>query len=839
MKYLILLAATVFCSQAATAQKLHIKFLNDNAVRIRYAFSETDSAKDYIYLPNSGEVKFKKSAKDGTEVYKTKEMQVFVNQQKKAVEIKDASGKTVFCADNHSIERNSNFDFETYTSKAEIKNKEDECIFGLGQFQDGYLNLRGLPRRLTQVNTQISIPMIVSNKGYGLLWNNYGLTDFNKPEKSVRLEKQSGEGSEETVNITTTEGGKTEKRRNNLFGGEIEVESDGNYAFLLDVGQSMARRHNLCIDGAEVIEMRNLWLPPTASAIVSLKKGRHRLTAELSDGDKPEVFFAKVSDKTVFSSPVSQGADYTVFVGSPEKVVSTFRKVSGNTPMLPQWAFGYIHCRERFHSQNEILENANRFRSEKLPADVIVQDWQYWGSNGWNSMTFDSANYPNPRLLTDSLHRMNFRLMLSVWSKIDKNSLVGKEMAQKGFYIPQTDWIDFFNPEAAAEYWKNFSSQLLPLGIDAWWQDATEPENDDLRGRMVGNGKIHGDECRNLYPLLVNKTVFEGLSEDAPNQRAMILTRCGFPGIQRYSSAMWSGDVGNNWETLKRQITAGLGIQAAGMPWWTYDAGGFFRPANQYSDEDYKQRMMRWIQLSVYLPLMRVHGYMSDTEPWHYGKNIQDLIDISLTERYRLLPYIYSNAAEVSFSGSVMMRPLVFDFGNDSEAMKEKYEFMCGKSLLVCPVTEPNVEQMDVYLPENEGGWFDFRTKAKLRGGQNTSVKISEAAIPVFAKGGSIVPYSEPKQFAAQKSAEPLEIIVFPGADAKFTLYEDDGTSLDYQKGGFSKITFTWNENAKRLTISKREGSFGTDEARKFKISVVGKDSRTVDYGGKRIIIDF
>ena len=236
---------------------------------------------------------------------------------------------------------------------------------------------------------------------------------------------------------------------------------------------------------------------------------------------------------------------------------------------------------------------------------------------------------------------------------------------------------------------------------------------------------------------------------------------------------------------------------------------------------------------------MRVHGYMSDTEPWRYGKKVQDLINICLTERYRLLPYIYSNAAEVSFSGSVMMRPLVFDFGNDSEAMKEKYEFMCGKSLLVCPVTEPNVEQMDVYLPESEGGWFDFKTKAKLRGGQKTSVKISEAAIPVFAKGGSIVPYGEPKQFAAQKSAEPLEIIVFPGADAEFTLYEDDGTSLDYQKGGFSKITFTWNENAKRLTISKREGSFGTDEARKFKISVIGKDSRTVDYSGKKIIIDF
>ena len=733
MKYLILLAATVFCSQAATAQKLHVKFLNDNAVRIRYAFSETDSAKDYIYLPNSGEVKFKKSAKDGTEVYKTKEMQVFVNQQKKAIEIKDASGNTVFCADNHSIERNSNFDFETYTSKAEIKNKEDECIFGLGQFQDGYLNLRGLPRRLTQVNTQISIPMIVSNKGYGLLWNNYGLTDFNKPEKSVRLEKQSGEGSEETVNITTTEGGKTEKRRNNLFGGEIEVESDGDYAFLLDVGQNMARRHNLCIDGAEVIEMRNLWLPPTASAIVSLKKGRHRLTAELSDGDKPEVFFAKVSDKTVFSSPVSQGADYTVFVGSPEKVVSTFRKVSGNTPMLPLWAFGYIHCRERFHSQNEILENANRFRSENLPADVIVQDWQYWGSNGWNSMTFDSANYPDPKLLTDSLHRMNFRLMLSVWSKIDKNSLVGKEMSQKGFYIPQTDWVDFFNPEAAADYWKNFAQRLVPLGIDAWWQDATEPENDDLAGRRVNNGKWAGEQVRNVYPLLVNKTVYEGLLSEGVKQ-PMILTRCGFPGIQRYGSALWSGDVGNDWETFRRQIVAGLGVQAAGVPWWTYDAGGFFRPGDQYTNQDYIERMLRWIETSVYLPLMRVHGYMSNTEPWNYGPEAQSIIADCLREREAMRPYIEDCARRIATEGYTLMRPLVFDFADDPEALKQKYEYMFGPDLLVSPVTEPGVSEWRTYLPKNKNGWRDKRTGQHYDGGQYVVTPVTKAYIPVFVR---------------------------------------------------------------------------------------------------------
>ena len=173
-------------------------------------------------------------------------------------------------------------------------------------------------------------------------------------------------------------------------------------------------------------------------------------------------------------------------------------------------------------------------------------------------MRFDEANYPNPKQLTDELHAMNMRLMLSVWSKIDKNSEVGKQLLREGYYIPGTDWIDFFNPAAANAYWSNFSKRLVPLGIDAWWQDATEPEM-----------------FRNVYPLLVNKTVYEGLRKDDPEKRPMILTRCGFPGIQRYGSAMWSGDVGNDWETFRRQITAGLGMQAAGIPWWTYDAGGF------------------------------------------------------------------------------------------------------------------------------------------------------------------------------------------------------------------------------------------------------------------------
>ena len=367
-----------------------------------------------------------------------------------------------------------------------------------------------------------------------------------------------------------------------------------------------------------------------------------------------------------------------------------------------------------------------------MPLSVIVQDWQYWGKYGWNSMQFDEAFYPDPKALTDSLHQMDVKLMVSVWSKIDKQSEVGRQMEQDRYYIPETDWIDFFNPEAAAAYWKNFRERLVPLGIDAWWQDATEPENDDLAGRCVNNGRWSGEQVRNVYPLLVNKTVYEGLKE--AGKEPMILTRCGFAGIQRYGSAMWSGDVGNDWETFRRQLTAGLGMQAAGIPWWTYDAGGFFRPRDQYTNQDYIERMLRWIETSVYLPLMRVHGYMSNTEPWNYGPEAQAIIAQCLKERERLQPYIQKCAERVSTEGYTLMRPLVFDFADDPEALRQKYEYMFGPDLLISPVTEPGVTEWSTYLPKNPGGWRDQQTGQHYDGGQTIKTPVSKACIPVFVR---------------------------------------------------------------------------------------------------------
>ena len=705
--------------QAATIPfgkgKLTVTTVARNAVRVQYTEKQVESdLPDWIYVKH-GEVT-------------SNDVKVGVDAKHQVLTVKDRSGRVVFTANRHQISGSGE-------ATLAFASPKDEYLFGLGQFQDGYTNVRGLTRRLTQVNTQISIPMLLSSKGYGILWNNYGLVDFNPSADSVVLKKRDGSGVSEVVNVTSTEGSKQERRERNIFESTIDIAESGEYSLLLDVGQKMARRHNLVIDGKPVIEMQNLWLPPTASAIVTLTKGRHTLTAELSKGDQPVLFYQKVKDETVFRSPLATAVDYTVFIGSPDEIIATYRELTGPAPLMPSWALGYIHCRERFHSSQEILETANRFKQEQMPIDVIVQDWQYWGNYGWNSVRFDEEYYPDPKALTDSLHKMDIRLMVSVWSKIDKNSEVGHEMTAKDYYIPGTDWIDFFNPEAAAAYWRNFSERLVPLGIDAWWQDATEPENDDLVGRRVNNGKWAGELVRNVYPLMVNKTVYEGLLK--AGKEPMILTRSGFPGIQRYGSALWSGDVGNDWETFRRQITAGLGVQAAGIPWWTYDAGGFFRPGDQYTNQDYIERMLRWIQTSVYLPLMRVHGYMSNTEPWNYGEEAQRLFKLSLQERKLLRPYIEHCAERVAKEGYTLMRPLVFDFADDPVALQQKYEYMFGPALLVSPITEPGVKEWKTYLPKSEGGWMEVHTAEHFEGGQTVTTKVFKEFIPVFARVGS------------------------------------------------------------------------------------------------------
>jgi len=818
---------------------LSIRPLTVSAMRVRCAKEMTAESPSVVLLQQASTPLFKVSQNAATIVVTTSNMKAVFDRQTGALHFADNSGNIFLSEvpgtrrlDQTTVQRTSAF-----AAEQAFFSPLGEHLFGSGEFQDGFLDIRGLPRRLTQVNSQIAIPFLLSSKGYGILWHNYGLTDLNPADERVVMTRSST-GRETTADVTTAEGTRQVVRREADFEGSLEIPRGGRYAFMLDVGQKMARRYHVEIDGTTVIDFSNFWLPPTTSWFGDLSSGHHTIRITGQQDDQPVLFWRPSEDRTVLRSPVADAIDYVVFAGPAlDDVIATYRHLTGPAPLLPLWAYGYIHCRERFHSNEEILTTAAEFRKRQLPLDLIVQDWQYWGKYGWNAMKFDEQYYPDPAGMINRLHGMNAKLMVSVWSRIDEETEVGKQFTEKGYYIPGTQWVDFFNPAAASLYWKNFSERMLSLGIDAWWQDADEPENDDLAGRSTFAGP--GERVRLLYPLFVNKTVYEGQRRDAPNTRVVILSRSAFLGQQRYASVTWSGDVGSSWESLKRQITAGLDYTASGLPYWTTDTGGFFRPGpGQYTDPAYQERFLRWFQFSTFSPLQRVHGYQTDTEPWRYGEVVEGEVRRYLDLRYQLLPYIYSQAAAISFHGSTLMRPLVMDFAQDEQALNQKYEYMFGPALLVAPVLGEGATRWPVYAPVSAGGWYNFWTGTPVAAGNTTDIDSPLEQIPVLVRAGSIVPIGPTEQYAGEKPPSDLEIRVYPGTDGDFTLYEDEGTNYNYEKGMSSTIHFHWNDKKRDLSIEQRNGQFpGMLQSRQFKIVTVdSRSERQVLYDGKQIV---
>ncbi len=800
---------------------LRLQVCADRVVRVMYSPTDELPGTESLVLQEGKPVPFEYSDQNDAVMVSTGKLTVKIAKDTGRITFLDAEGSVLLqepMGGGKIVTPSKLHGEPTLRVEQTFVSPAHEHLYGSGQFQDGAFNLRGLPRRLTQVNSQIAVPFFLSSKGYALLWHNYGLTDLNPADDKIDLSPGRAQGAAEVVEVTTTEGTRQQAREPGVFGGRFTVEKEGAYAFLLDVGRSMANRWHVEIDGETLFDMRNLWLPPTTSWKMNLSAGTHTITVRGERDDKPSVFFRPEQNTTVLRSPVADALDYVFFAGSADETIGAYRKLTGPAPLMPEWIFGYIHCRERFHSQQELLENAREFRRHGLPMDVMVQDWQYWGKHGWNAMRFDEDHYPDPAGMVEDLHDLNARLMLSVWSKVDPGSELGKAFAEEGYYIPGTQWIDFFNPDAAAFYWKNFSERLLSLGIDAWWQDATEPENDDLVGRKTFAGP--GENIRLIYPLFVTRTVYEGQRRDRPDARVFILTRSAFLGQQRYAAATWSGDIGNSWETLRRQIPAGLNFVATGMPYWTTDTGGFFRPGpGQYRDTGFHERFIRWFQYSTFCPLQRVHGYQTNTEFWRYGPQVEKEAHRYLDLRYRLFPYIYSEAARITFQGSTLMRPLVMDFPGDETALEQTYEFMFGPSFLVCPVLEPGAKDWEVYLPQNAGGWFDFWTGEHLDGGQRVNTTAPLSRIPLHVRAGSILPLGPKQQYIGENPADPIELRVYGGTDGRFTLYEDKGDSYDYEKGVYATIDFAWDHTAKTLTIGKRKGEFpGMLEERTFHI---------------------
>lgn len=689
-----------------------------------------------------------------------------------------------------------------------FESPSDEFLLGLGQFQDGQFNLRNISRRLIQVNSQIAIPFYYSNKGYGLLWHQYGLMDFNPSDNFVKLEKQThaASGSNEMVEVTTTTGTQRVSQNQSLYKGSFIAPADGIYSIFMDLGD-MGNRHFVVIDGKPCLDQSNMWLPPTAGTLVNLKAGEHSVQLLCKSNNNPTLAWRLSGNETMLRSPNAKLLDYVVFYGpSADKVIASYRELTGKVPMFPEWAYGFWQCRERYTSGKHLVETVKEFRKRNLPVDVIVQDWQYWGKYGWGVPKFDETNYPNPDQFIKELHDLNAHFSVSVWENLAKNSEVAKEYVDKGLFIPNSPWVDIFNPEAQKTHWNALNNNLFSYGVDSWWMDATEPENDALRGKKTFLGL--GDFYRLAYPLFVSRAVYEGQRQTTLDKRVCILTRSAFLGQQKYGVINWSGDIGGTWDTYKRQIVAGLNFTITGLPYWTTDIGGFFRPGrSQYEDVKYQELLTRWFQWGALSPIFRVHGYQSETEPWKYGQTVEDNMRTMLNLRYRLMPYIYSEAWQVTENGSTMMRPLVMDFLEDATAINQPYEYMFGKSILVAPITKEGVFEWNVYLPKSNS-WYDFWTGKRFDGGQTIHTAAPLNKIPMFVRSGSILPMGKFMEYTRQTPADTLEIRIYKGADAAFELYEDEGDNYNYEKGNYSIIPFNWDENRQVLTIGNNKGSF-------------------------------
>ncbi|MBN2426004.1 MAG: DUF5110 domain-containing protein [Calditrichaceae bacterium] len=823
--------------------------LTDKSVRITFFKDVEAEMPELIFISDIQSPDYQVFENDYNLKVKLKSMIVEINKQSGHISFADRTGK-IFLSETpggRKLESDSVMNEKCFLAEQSFESAQDEFILGLGQFQDGHFNIRQVSRRLTQVNSQISLPFIYSNKGYGLLWHQYGLTDYNPADNFVELEKQEQlVENDQKVEVTTTSGTQKVSQNQSLYTGAFTIPMDGRYSIFLNLGD-MDNRHYVVIDDKPCIDQSNFWLPPTAGALVDLKKGQHTVQLVCKSSNTPRLSWKLTEESITFRSPNAKLLDYVVFYGpSADSVIAAYRKLSGTAPMLPRWAYGFWQCRERYTSAAHLVETVKEFRKRNLPMDVIVQDWQYWGSRGWGVPQFDETHYPNPAGFIREIHDLNAHFNISIWSNPDKNSEIGKEYAAKDRFISGTKWLDYFNPATRKEYWHTLKTNMFDYGVDSWWMDAVEPENDALKGTKTYIGP--GDFYRLTYPLFVSQSVYEGQRETASDKRVCILTRSAFLGQQRYAVSNWSGDIGGTWDAYKRQIVAGLNYTITGMPYWTTDIGGFFRPGNsQYTDEKYHELLIRWFQWGAFNPIFRMHGYQSETEPWKYGQQVEGNISKMLDLRYRLLPYIYSEAWQITSNGSTMMRPLVMDFREDDNAVEQPYEYMFGKALLVAPITEPGVNKRDLYLPKS-AGWYDFWSGERFEGGQTIKTDASLDKIPLFVKNGSIVPMGPFIQYATEK-IDPIEIRIYPGADGKFILYEDENDNYNYEHGKYSTIIFSWDNGKRELSIGNREGSFPAMlKERKFKIVKVTKNNgvgidsaknydQIVDYNGDKVII--
>lgn len=788
-----------------------------------------------------------------------------------------------------SVEGTNGFSFTQV-----FESPDDEAFYGLGQHQSDEFNYKGLNESLYQYNTKVSVPFVVSNKNYGILWDNYSLIKFGDPRDYADLNQfklynaQGEEGGLSALYYTNSDTNQVYVNRNEptidyenlttiknfpegfefnnssiVWKGQIEPKESGEFHFKL----YYAGYTKVFINDELVVpeRWRTAWNPNTYKFSKELEQGqRYNLRLEWKpDGGTSYIGLKALSPRPkadqnalTLSSEMGDQIDYYFIHGDNiDEVISGYRQVTGKAQIMPKWAMGYWQSRERYKSADELVDVVKEYRRRQIPLDNIVLDWSYWPTESWGSHEFNPTYFPDPAEMVKQVHDLNAKIMISVWPKFYHTTDHYKEFDSKGWMYQLAvkdsvrDWIgkgyigsfyDAYQPEARKLFWEQIRENLYTKGFDAWWMDASEPDilsNASMEYRkQLSSPTALGPSTKyfNAYALMNADAIYNGQRGVDPNKRVFLLTRSGFAGLQRYSTATWSGDIGTRWEDMKAQISAGLNFAISGIPYWTMDIGGFcvenrYTNAKEGSEDmnEWRELNSRWYQFGAFCPLFRSHGKFPYREVYNIAPENHPAYKSMVYAnklRYRLMPYIYSLAGKTHFEDYTIMRPLIMDFNGDTKVNNIGDQYMFGPSLMVAPVYEYKATSRDMYFPE-ANGWYDLYSGKYTEGGQKISVDAPYERMPLFVKEGSIVPFGPDIQYTTEKPADVITLYVYTGKDAEFLLYEDEGVNYNYEKGAFSTIKFNYNEVSGKLTIGAVTGAYdGMLNSRTFNVVWVNKD---------------
>lgn len=881
-----------------TPSQVRLQVLGEKIIRVSAtpdgAFHDRPSL---VVLPQKGKVPFSVKADSGTVTVSTAALTAAVRISDGNLRFTGADGKTFTASGTAPGMHFTPIEVEgkrAYSTQVVFDSPEDEAFYGLGQQQTGEFNHKGLNEELYQYNTKISIPFVVSSRGYGLLFDAYSLSRWGNPHPTqqlgrvFRLWDMDGKEGALTGTYRTADGKVLVQREDSLYyeneraigllpalkykgarvtyEGYLEATQEADYYFT----QYYAGFQETELDGVPVMtrRWRPAWNPNSCRYTVHFRKGekKHLKLQWEPDGDVSYLSL-KVAvpqtpaeqDRLSFWSEFEPQIDFYFLAGDNyDEVIHGYRTLTGKASLFPRWSLGFWQSRERYTTQEEIVGTLKGLRARHIPVDNIVQDWQYWAPDQWGSHEFEASRFPKPEAMLDSIHALHARYMISVWPKFYTNTEHYQELKAAGYAYTHAedtaivDWLghrqsfyDAYAPGGRKMFWDQIDRSLYSRygrKIDAWWMDASEPNLRDclpmdyLKWLLTPTALGPSTEYLNAYSLVNADAIYNGQRSVDPDKRVFLLTRNGFAGLQRYSTASWSGDIGTSWTDMRMQMAAGLNYSMAGLPMWGMDIGGFsvmdkfsaamgeyLRTGKETPDmKEWRELQTRWHQMGTFVPLFRTHGQWPARELWNIapeGSPAYESILWYMQLRYRLMPYLYSLAGAVHFDDYTLLRGLPMDFPADAQVTDLSDQWMLGPAFMPCPVYEYGARSRSVWFPE--GGWYDFYTGRHIAGGQRLSVDAPYSRMPLYVREGSIVPVGPAMEWSDEKQADDILLAVYAGRDARFVLYEDENVNYGYEKGRFARIPLEWDEEGRTLTVGPREGSFpGMLESRRFRVVV-------------------